>query len=158
MSIQTRRTLCSVFAILVLVFFPAACAKDTTDEEPSTIAAAEKQTAEPQETIYTSEDAGPYEGKKDGHLPQLAWEKTEGGLRVTITVNHEMNAETPHYIMWIKLMDGEDNLLEEKELQATDEKAEAVFDLPTVPSELKAYEKCNLHGIWLTTVSIGGGP
>ncbi len=154
MSKQTLWGMCSVLAILALMVFPTGCAKDTPDEDTATIAPAEEQPAQAEETIYTSADAGPYEGKKDGHLPQLVWEKTGGGLRVTITVNHEMNAETPHYIMWIKLMDGEDDLLEEKEFQATDEKAVAVFDLPTVPSELKAYEKCNLHGIWLTTVKI----
>lgn len=157
MSKQTLWGMCAVLAIWILIVFPTGCTKDTTSEEAASIGPASKpadQTEPDKEVIYTSEDAGPYEGKKDGHLPQVVWEKTEEGLKVTVSVNHEMNAEKPHYIMWIKLMDGEDNLLEEMEFQATDEKASVVFDLPSVPSELKAYEKCNLHGIWLTTVAI----
>ena len=148
MSKQALRRMCAVFALLVLAIFSAGCSQEAPKEEA----------AESEEIIYTAEDAGPYEAKKDGHLPQVACEKTESGLEVTVTVNHEMNADTPHYIMWIKLLDGEDNLLDEKEFQATAEKAVAVFNLPSVPSELKAYEKCNLHGIWLTSLKIGDGP
>jgi desulfoferrodoxin (superoxide reductase-like protein) len=65
-----------------------------------------------------------------------------------------MNPEKPHYIMYIKLKDGEGNLLGEKEFQATDEKAEAVFELKTVPSKLVAYEKCNLHGLWMDGIDV----
>ena len=161
MSKQALRRMCAVFTLLVLAIFSAGCSQEAPKEETAVAESAAKsqeQAVEPEEIIYTAEDAGPYEAKKDGHLPQVAWEKTESGLEVTVTVNHEMNADTPHYIMWIKLLDGEDNLLDEKEFQATDEKAVAVFNLPSVPSELKAYEKCNLHGIWLTTIKIGVGP
>jgi desulfoferrodoxin (superoxide reductase-like protein) len=81
-------------------------------------------------------------------------EKMETGLKVTVTVNHVMNPETPHYIMNIKLKDGEGQLLGEKEFQATDEKAEAIFELFTVPSKLMVYERCNLHGLWMDEVDV----
>jgi len=78
----------------------------------------------------------------------------EAGLKVTVTVSHEMNPEKPHYIMNIKLEDGEGQLLGEKELEATDEKAEAIFELTTLPSKLVAYERCNLHGLWMEAVDV----
>lgn len=157
MTRQALWRVCFVLALSALVFSAAACSKEGPQEntaagEPAADTA--EQSAETEAIIYTAEDPGPYEAKKDGHLPQVVWEKTEGGLRVKVTVNHEMNAETPHYIEWIKLRDGQDNLLGEAEFQATDEKAEATFELPSVPTELKAYEKCNIHGIWLTRISI----
>ena len=106
------------------------------------------------EKIFTRSDPGAWGGKEDSHVPQIAYEKAEAGLKVTVTVSHEMNPEKPHYIMKLMLKDGEDNLLGEKEFQATDEKAEAIFELTTVPSKLIAYERCNLHGLWMDEVDI----
>lgn len=121
----------------------------------------EEQTAPEAEThpisaeiVFTKADPGAYQGKEDSHVPQITYEKTETGLKVLVSVLHEMNAEKPHYIMWIKLFDGENNLLGEKEFQATDERAEAEFELTTTPSTLKAYENCNLHGVWMEEIDI----
>ena len=83
-----------------------------------------------------------------------AYEKIEAGLKVTVTVSHEMNPETPHYIMYIMLKDGEGNLLGEKEFEATYEKAEAVFEIESTPGKLIAYERCNLHGLWMDEVVV----
>lgn len=141
-----------LLAALILLL-PAACSR--SQEEPaeqSMEAAAEQAPAE--QTVFTREDPGAYGGKEDSHVPSVAYEKTGSGLRVTVSVSHEMNAEKPHYIMWIQLKDGEGNPLGEKQFQASDEKAEAVFELTAVPEKLVAFEKCNLHGLWKAEVAV----
>jgi desulfoferrodoxin-like iron-binding protein len=145
------------FLISAVVFLSSACTKEKPVAESE--AAAPDKTAETQEQagvedvieepIFTRADHGPWNGKEESHLPEITYEKTDTGLEVTVTVKHEMNPETPHYIMWIKLEDGEGNQLGEKTFEATDEKAEAVFELTEIPQKLIAYEKCNLHGTWM---------
>jgi superoxide reductase len=134
-----------VITLLLVLFLllPVACSR--SQDEPA---------AQTEEAVFTREDPGAYGGKEDSHVPNVAYEKTESGLRVTVSVSHEMNAEKPHYIMWIQLKDGEGNLLAEKQFQATDEKAEAVFELTTVPGKLVAFEKCSLHGLWKEEVEV----
>ena len=106
------------------------------------------------EVIYTREDPGAYGGKEDSHIPVVTYERTGSGLKVTVSVSHEMNPDTPHFIEWIQLKDVDGGLLGERTFQATDEKAEAVFELTSVPDRLVAYEKCNLHGIWKEQVDV----
>ena len=65
-----------------------------------------------------------------------------------------MDSETPHYIEWVKLMDGDGKVLGEASFQATDEKVEAVFDVSPAPARLVAHERCNLHGIWMEQVDV----
>jgi superoxide reductase len=144
-----------VFAAGALILLPTACAKEEQiAEQEKTVEEAEPAAKEAEEVVYTRSDPGAWGGKEDSHVPLIAYEKTETGLKVTVTVNHEMNPDTPHYILAIMLKDGEDNLLGEKELQATDEKAEATFALTTIPEKLKAYERCNLHGLWMDEVDV----
>ncbi len=148
-----------VMILLVALFLllPAACSRSQDEPAEQTKEAASETAAEPapaEETVFTREDPGAYGGKEDSHVPNMAYERTESGLRVTVSVSHEMNAEKPHYIMWIQLKDGEGNLLGEKQFQATDEKAEAVFELTTVPGKLVAFEKCSLHGLWKEEVEV----
>jgi superoxide reductase len=153
-----NRLFLGVFILMILaalITLPTGCAKeDKVAEEEQAAEKTEPASAEAEEIIYTRSDPGAWGGKEDSHVPQIVYEKMETGLKVTVTVSHEMNPETPHYIMKIKLKDGEDNLLGEKELQATDEKAEAIFELFAVPGKLKAYEKCNLHGVWMDEVDV----
>ncbi len=104
--------------------------------------------------IYTREDPGAYGGKEDSHIPQIVTDKTDSGLSVRVTVAHEMNPEKPHFIEWIKLLDGENNELGLMHFQAEDAKAEAVFELTLVPATLIALEKCNVHGIWKAEIEI----
>ena len=132
-----------ILLVALLLLLPAACSR--SQNEPA---------AQTEEAVFTREDPGAYGGKEDSHVPNVAYEKTESGLRVTVSVSHEMNAEKPHYIMWIQLKDGEGNLLGEKQFQATDEKAEAVFEFTTVPGKLVAFEKCSLHGLWKEEVEV----
>jgi superoxide reductase len=132
-----------ILLVALLLLLPVACSR--SQDEPA---------AQTEEAVFTREDPGAYGGKEDSHVPNVAYEKTESGLRVMVSVSHEMNAEKPHYIMWIQLKDGEGNLLGEKQFQATDEKAEAVFELTTVPGKLVAFEKCSLHGLWKEEVEV----
>jgi desulfoferrodoxin (superoxide reductase-like protein) len=142
-----------VLILAALIVIPTGCAKEEKIVgEEQTAEKEEPASAEAEEKIFTRSDPGAWGGKEDSHIPQIVYEKVEAGLKVTVTVSHEMNPEKPHYIMLIKLKDGEGNLLGEKEFQAADEKAEAIFELSTLPGKLVAYEKCNLHGVWMDEV------
>jgi len=145
-----------IFVVLAaLIFLPTGCAKEEkVAEEEQAAEVTEPAPEEVKEKIFTRSDPGAWGGKEDGHVPQIAYEKVESGLKVTVTVSHEMNPEKPHYIMYIMLKDGEDNLLGEREFEATHEKAEAIFELTTVPSKLVAFERCNLHGLWMDEVDV----
>jgi desulfoferrodoxin (superoxide reductase-like protein) len=134
---------------------PTGCAREEKIVgEEQTAEKEEPAAEEAEEKIFTRSDPGAWGGKEDSHIPQIVYEKVEAGLKVTVTVSHEMNPEKPHYIMLIKLKDGEGNLLGEKEFQAADKKAEAIFELSTLPGKLVAYEKCNLHGVWMDEVVV----
>lgn len=142
-----------VFAALIML--PTGCAKEEkVAEEEQAAETTEPESEKAEEIVFTRSDPGAWGGKEDSHVPQIVYERMDTGLKVTVTVSHEMNAEKPHYIMNIMLKDGADNLLGEKEFQATDEKAEAIFELTTVPSKLIAYERCNLHGLWMDEVDV----
>lgn len=144
-----------VMVLAALIVLPTGCAKEEKVAEEEQAAEKTKPTSEEaEEMIFTRSDPGAWGGKEDSHVPQIVYEKMEAGLKVTVTVSHEMNPEKPHYIMNIKLEDGEGQLLGEKELEATDEKAEAIFELTTMPSKLVAYERCNLHGLWMDEVAV----
>lgn len=157
---MSKRAFFGIFTILLfaaLVLFPTGCAKkeETVQEKPE-MTQAEPDDTKPEAVVFTRDDPGPWAGKEDVHLPQIAFEKTDAGLRVTVAVGHEMNAEKPHYIMWIKLLDGEDNIIGEKSFQAVDMKAEAIFEIQTTPALLKAYALCNLHGLWFEKEEVPG--
>ena len=142
-----------IFAALIVL--PTACAKEEkVVEEEQAAEKTEPASEEAKETIFTRSDPGAWGGKEDSHVPQIVYEKIEAGLKVTVTVSHEMNPEKPHYIMNIKLKDGSGKLLGEKEFQAADEKAEVIFELTTVPGKLVAYERCNLHGLWMDEIDV----
>jgi desulfoferrodoxin-like iron-binding protein len=145
----------SVLMTIAFIIIPTGCAKkELTGEKAQT---SEKvQIAEDlvEETIFTKTVPGVWAGKEEGHVPQIVFNKVETGLTVTVTVNHEMNPDQPHFIMWVKLKDSENNLLGEKNFQPDDEKAQAVFELTSAPSKLIALEKCNLHGLWMEEVEI----
>ena len=104
--------------------------------------------------IFTREDPGAYGGKEDSHIPRIVYEKTDTGLKITVSVEHEMNAEKPHFIEWIALWDEESTELGRTQFKAQDAKAEIVVELNSVPSKLTAMEKCNLHGIWREEIDI----
>ncbi len=123
-------------------------------QEPAATEEAAEAPSKAEEPVFTKDDPGAWEGKESGHVPVIEYEKTDGGLKVTVTVNHVMDAEIPHYIEWIKLMDGEGNVLGQQEFQARAEKAVATFELSSVPAKLVAHERCNIHGIWMEEVTV----
>ena len=145
-----------IFAVVFVGILSTAltsCVKEEPAAEEPTIKA--EPEAKPTESIvYTRDDPGAWGGKEDSHIPQIVWEKTVTGLKVTVSVNHEMSAGKPHYIMWIRLWDETGQILGEKEFQPDNQKAEAVFEIEGMPAVLKAYQKCNLHGIWMEVVDV----
>jgi superoxide reductase len=144
-----------ILAAVCLVMAPWGCSQAPDEPgQPAERPASAKPEQEAAEDAYTREHPGAWGGKEDSHVPQIEYQKTASGLKVTVSVSHEMNPEKPHYIMWIQLKDGQDNLLGEKQFQADAAKAEAVFTLANSPSRLIAYEKCNLHGLWKEEVEV----
>jgi desulfoferrodoxin-like iron-binding protein len=106
---------------------------------------------------YTAEDPGPWgEAVAKVHVPWVTYEKMGMGLKVTVEIDHHpMDPKKPHYIMWIKLQDGSGHEFGEKTFVATDATpAEATFELTSVPETLKAFTRCNVHGIWLKEVKV----
>jgi len=145
----------TVLAALAAVFLTAFAIGCGGAETPAVEEAAETPEPPPaEEPVFTKDDPGAWEGKESGHVPVIEYEKTDTGLTVTVTVNHVMDSEAPHYIEWIKLMDGEGAVLGESSFEATDEKAVATFELTTVPAKLVAHERCNIHGIWMEEVDV----
>jgi len=116
---------------------------------------AQTKPAQVQQKPYTRDDPGPWADKVKAHAPEVTYEKAGTGLKVTVRVNHPMDPKTPHYIMEIRLEDGSGASLGKKEFVATDPAPPtATFELKTVPGKLKAYERCNLHGLWLNEVDV----
>jgi desulfoferrodoxin-like iron-binding protein len=113
-----------------------------------------------QEKPYTKEDPGPWPAAvADKHSPEISFEYIEVGLRVMVKVDsHPMDPKKPHYIMWIRLEDGEGNKLGEKNFQMTDPAPVAVFDLASIPVKLRAFERCNIHGIWMSETKVEAKP
>ena len=106
---------------------------------------------------FTKSFFGPWnEAVAKTHVPQVTFEKAGMGLKVTVQIdNHPMDPNKPHWIMWIRLEDMDGNKLGEKTFQATDPSpAIAVFDLPTTYEKVKAFQRCNIHGIWLNEAEV----
>jgi len=145
-----------MFLAALLVFFPVGGKKQAAMAETRaallTPAAGAQENS--MENPYTKDNPGPWAGKEGSHVPQIAYVKAGSGLKVTVKVAHPMDPKAPHYIMWIKLLDGDGNTLGQKDFVATDPAPIATFDLTSAPQKLKAYERCNLHGIWLNQASV----
>jgi len=108
-----------------------------------------------QDKPYTRENPGPWAAAKDKHVPEITYEKMDMGLKVTVKVdNHPMDSQKPHYIMWIMLKDGMGKVLGRKDFVATDPAPIATFELKSVPAHLQAFERCNIHGIWMNEAKV----
>jgi len=93
------------------------------------------------------------------HSPEISYEKTDSGLKVMVKVdNHPMDPKKPHYIMWIRIEDGDGNKLGEKTFQMTDPAPMVVFELASIPVKLRAFERCNIHGIWMSETEVEAQP
>jgi len=113
-----------------------------------------------QEKPYTKEDPGPWPAAvANTHSPEITYEKTDSGLKVMVKVdNHPMDPKKPHYIMWIRIEDGDGNKLGEKTFKMTDLAPVAIFDLTSIPVKLRAFERCNIHGIWMSETKVEAEP
>jgi len=106
---------------------------------------------------YTAKNFGPWnEAVAATHVPQVTFKKEGTGVRVTVQIdNHPMDPQKPHWIMWIRIEDTKGRKLGEETFKATDPRpAVAVFDLPETPKRIKAFERCNIHGIWLNDLAV----
>ncbi len=145
--------ICSAVTLAFLILLPTGCSKEEPADD-SISAIEQTEPAPKKEMVFTQKDPGPWSGKEGAHVPKITYTKTEAGGQVVVIVDHEMNSETPHFIMWIELRDGEDKTLGEKIFQDTDEKAEATFSLSSLPGKIKAISKCNLHGLWSNEIDV----
>ena len=151
-----------VFLTAVLVLLPGGCKKKAAESAaPAAPAVAPQEKpmttneGNSMENPYTRENPGPWAAKVETHVPQITYEKAGAGLKVTVKIdNHPMDPQTPHYIMSIMLHDGMGAMLGEKTFVATDPAPLATFELTSVPEKLKAYEHCNLHGIWMSETGV----
>jgi desulfoferrodoxin-like iron-binding protein len=115
-------------------------------------AAQEAGQAEP----YTATSFGPWNAAvAKVHVPEVTLEKMGGALMVTVKVdNHPMDANKPHYIMWIRVEDANGKVLAKHDFKASDPAPTAVFHLNSFPEKLKVLERCNVHGIWMNEVTV----
>lgn len=157
---KTRWYFISALALLVCGLFFLTAGRDTAVAASSQETYQQAPASPAQNSIehpYTKEDPGPWPAAvAETHSPMVSYEKSGTGLKVTIQIdNHPMDPKKPHYIMWIRLMDDMGMNLGEKTFKATDPApAIATFELTMVPKTLKAYQQCNIHGIWLNEVTV----
>jgi desulfoferrodoxin-like iron-binding protein len=155
---QFVRAVLIVSAAAILPIAAAGCGK--SEEQPKAAAAEGTAVAAPAEgeqaTPYTKDFLGPWNADvAKVHLPQITYEKAGEGLNVTVKVDdHPMNPDIPHYIMWIRIEDGEGNILGKKDFVATDPAPIAAFSLKTAPEKIRAFERCNIHGIWMSETDV----
>jgi superoxide reductase len=95
------------------------------------------------EAIYTAENPGEWNEKKEKHIPSITVSENSISVKVGIET-HPM--EATHYIEWIGVFQNGVEI-HHKDLQP-DESPEMVFENITDFSNLTVREKCNLHGVW----------
>ena len=85
------------------------------------------------------------EASTEKHVPVIQRE----GSKVTVTVGSiEHPMEEKHYIEWIALETKAGN---QRKILEPGQKPQAVFYIAEDDEAIKAYEHCNLHGLWSTT-------
>jgi desulfoferrodoxin-like iron-binding protein len=150
-----------IFAALVIAAAALMIGTIARGDDPGT-AATQAKALEPNLTYtqarpYTKDFFGPWNADvAKVHLPQITFTKTDDGLKVRVQIDdHPMDASTPHYIMWITITDGQGNILGTQTFVATDPApAVAVFLLTTPPDKIRAFERCNIHGIWMSEANV----
>jgi superoxide reductase len=137
------------FPYLILVVFVAGGLLLVSS---ATGAAQEPAQAEP----YTATSFGPWNAAvAKVHVPQVTYMKMGQELMVTVKIDdHPMDPEKPHYIMWIRLEDANGKILAKHEFKPTDPAPVATFHLKAWPEKMKALERCNIHGIWMSEVTV----
>ena len=88
------------------------------------------------------------EASTEKHLPVIKRE----GSKVTVTVGSiEHPMEEKHYIEWIALETRAGN---QRKVLQPGQKPQAVFYIAEDDEVIKAYEHCNIHGLWSTSLWI----
>lgn len=86
------------------------------------------------------------EASTEKHLPVIKRE----GSKVTVTVGSiEHPMEEKHYIEWIALETKAGN---QRKILQPGQKPQAVFYIAEDDEVIKAYEYCNIHGLWSTSL------
>jgi len=86
------------------------------------------------------------EASTEKHLPVIKRE----GSKVTVTVGSiEHPMEEKHYIEWIALETRAGN---QRKVLQPGQKPQAVFYIAEDDEVIKAYEHCNIHGLWSTSL------
>ena len=149
-----------IFAALVIAAAALMIGSIARGDDPGT-AATQAKALEPNLTYtqarpYTKDFFGPWNADvAKVHLATITYEKAGDGLKVTVKVDdHPMNPDIPHYIMWIRIEDGKGNVLGRKDFVATDPAPIATFDLASAPEKIQAFERCNIHGIWMSETDV----
>ncbi|MDR1042508.1 MAG: desulfoferrodoxin [Clostridiales Family XIII bacterium] len=79
---------------------------------------------------------------QEKHVPVIE----RDGAKVTVKVGSVPHPMTPeHYIQWIMVTQGD---FTERAILSPDGVPEASFTLADADAPVKAYEYCNLHGLW----------
>lgn len=106
--------------------------------------------------FYTKDAPGRWKGKEAGHLPQMAVEKLDNTLKVTVTTEHVMKFHE-HYIVKHQLLDENFQYLDEKMFTdpEKDKDPTSVHELVDYKgSLLYALSFCNKHDTWLNVVAV----
>lgn len=112
-------------------------------------------------TAYTATAPGPFAGKERSHVPNLTVQSD--GVAV-IVVNHVMDpggvneagadggdagSRPEHFITTIYAKDDQDRVIYLKELTSKDASPPFIaFRIPDGTKSVRAFEHCNLHGVW----------
>jgi superoxide reductase len=93
---------------------------------------------EPMETLV----ANTTDAAQEKHVPVIE----RDGTKVTVKVGSVPHPMTPeHYIQWIMVTQGD---FTQRAALSPDGAPEASFTLADASAPVKAYEYCNLHGLW----------
>jgi superoxide reductase len=93
---------------------------------------------EPMETLV----ANTTDAAQEKHVPVIERDGTQVTVKVG-SVAHPMQDD--HYIQWILVTQGD---VTERAILKPGEAPEATFILADASAPVKAYEYCNLHGLW----------
>jgi superoxide reductase len=93
---------------------------------------------EPMEVLV----ANTTDAAKEKHVPVIERDGTKVTVKVG-SVPHPMLDE--HYIQWIIIMQGD---VTERAILTPGDAPEATFTVADASAPVRAYEYCNLHGLW----------
>jgi desulfoferrodoxin (superoxide reductase-like protein) len=106
--------------------------------------------------VLTVASPGSWAGKEAGHAPRVTVDPT--GTKVTVFAKHEMvpagGAKPEHHIDLLYLRDAKTKALLGVAELAPNGEAKAEFTVPAGTTQVVAYAKCNLHGVWSQVANV----